>query len=229
MDKILLGQTTLDSITRMHEQIQSTYAPLLNYQVQFEGMTEFINKLHEQMANVSRHTLQNIQIPPEGMIAFIRQVQNQMENISRNTLQNIQPIIEESTTSLSSHISLNINMQNMLSAQINTLHSLESFDLSSQLSDEVSKKFTKISENIVQEINSAELLDSPVEVPITNSSANSKLTFQDVIAIIGIIFTLLTCIQGFLPNEHEQKVERYLEQLIDLQTKELELLQQLSE
>lgn len=204
MNSPFLTQETLSSLIRIQERFQSMATPLLKNQMEY-----------------------NLQV--RRMVAPLIEMQKQSLSLNTVELQKFYARLNETLTPLRSSTFSNANLQNILKTQNYIISSLNNFNDSYLISDDSSQKFAEISENIIQEINSTELLDSPVEVPPSASSTNSKLTFQDVIAIIGIVLALLTYVQGFLPNEHEQKVERYLEQLIDLQTKELELLQQLSE
>lgn len=124
----------------------------------------------------------------------------------------------------------NPNTLNIIQAQQKIIRTLPNFDFdisTTPISTESSIKFTEIALDAVNEIESndlpEELKPSKEFVPeLTNQK--KALTWEQVILIITFIFGVITFIQSQLPDQQQIECNNYLEQLIELQTKELELI-----
>lgn len=125
------------------------------------------------------------------------------------------------------NLTVNSKFQSLIKIQSAALKSLSSFkfNLNPQIPTEASEEFTEISKSIIQDIGDDSLLDISEEIT-TIEERISRLTIQDVFAIIAIIISILGLVQTSLPDKQLDHIEESLEQLIDIQATQLEMLQQ---
>ncbi len=107
------------------------------------------------------------------------------------------------------------------------------FDISTaQLSFQSSAAISQISSDAINELDTDYLSEDLIESKDTISKiSHSKipLTWEQVISIITLIITILMFIQAQKPNEQLTHIENSLQQLIEIESKELNTFEELSE
>lgn len=126
--------------------------------------------------------------------------------------------------------SLSVPLQD-LSAQLTEIfksYNLESFG---PFSEVASDEFINLSNEILDDFSSYDLpTEATDEVSKTlEISKAGVLTLDRMIAIIVLIVTIFSVIHDFLPDKSIQETNRKLQQLIEIQSHQIELLESLSE
>ncbi len=194
-----LSDELIASINKRQEQMKSFCAPIQNMQKQINLMTSPLRESIERFNEVS---------------ATYNDFYNRMNECFR-------PLREFA-------ISYNLQIQDSIQRQSKILESLSENNFDTPLSSESSKEFSEISVDIVNELNDSNMVqfqDAPMETETVLSNQTNKLTWQEVFMIIGFIISVLSFIQSSLPDKQISNIEKHFEQLIDIQNKELELMQ----
>lgn len=95
---------------------------------------------------------------------------------------------------------------------------------STYVSQETSREFTSISAEILNDIDDIDIpeqLLASKNTAIELSNSNKPLTWEQLLAIISVILGIISIIQSQLPDPQITKLENSIQQLMELQTKEL--------
>lgn len=105
------------------------------------------------------------------------------------------------------------------------------FNYSEILADNLSNRFIELSNEVLDDFSS---FDLPPEISeeISKTSEGSQagfISFDRMIAIIALIITIISVLHDLLPDKSVQETNRKLQQLIEIQERELELMEQAAE
>lgn len=159
---------------------------------------------------------------------------NPVINFRNNINKNIQPVYQLLEQYKNIQIELKTRFYKIIQMQQDIINNFSSFDFdvpTTQMSPEASTEFTQIYLDTVNDCEINTLTEESPQVE-EDMSKPKKITWEQAITIILFIINIIMFIQSQLPekpNEQLNKIEHSLQQLIDIQTKELELLKDIHE
>jgi len=131
--------------------------------------------------------------------------------------------------------SINLGIKDIFKNQYEVISSLSDIRTNiyqNSITHESSLEFTEVSLAAINELShncSSENIGEAKETIIECSSKNETLTWDKILFIITFIINLTMLVQSQMPNKQLTNIENHLQQLIEIQTKELDLLRQVSE
>lgn len=150
------------------------------------------------------------------LIAPAQAIQNQLI-AALEPMYLMQEIVNQANIALSSTITAAIK------SQIEFLNILSNTSLNS-MSIENSLSFSEISTKAMSELEYDDLPQEIIETKdiVTEISSTKKpLTWEQILTIISFIITVCMFVQSLLPNKQLSTIEKYLEQLIEIQMNEI--------
>lgn len=207
----------------------------------FKDHIKFWNKMQNNFSNTLT-AYENIQNKAALYNAQYMNVQNRLMEIS-NPILNFQSqmnqIVESFNFAWKHYESIskymNSNMQHIFQEQYRITEYLSSVDsslLSSTITDTNSIRFSQIFLDTINEFNFDDFpedIHETAETTLELSQQSNKLTWEQIIIIITFIMNLILFTQAQLPKENTSqsfKIQNSLNKLIDIETKELDLLKQ---
>lgn len=206
---------------------------------------QLMNKLQAQLDQpynnlLSTHDL-SIQYQNQVQIDAINQLLQALQPIFNleNRINEINATFKPLYESSLAYEYITSSIHNIFAVQHQLIQDLMNIDInlaSNSITYESSLKFSEISLEAINEFdydnlseNVSENISKAKETVIEYSSKNQALSWGHIISIVGLLISAIMLIQSMKPNEQLINIEKQLQQLIDIQTKELDLLKQISE
>ena len=187
---------TLEPVLSMHNQVLESCLPILEIQ------------------NTLTHSIQPI-IEFQNIFSNVVDSAQYASTYLNNIMSNLSPAL--------------LNLASIQQDIINKLSHLDFYDSLSHMSAESTMQFSQVVDEIISEFNSlnssnmTELTDASQSLLNTNSQSK-HLTWEQVIAIISFILSVISFIQSQIPDTRLDAIESSINTLIEIQMSELNLL-----
>ncbi len=201
------------------------------------NLNEYIKFQKQLSQTFNLNVLAKLQISNSIGAAFITNNINLIQscNLANQALKALEPMQLAIKYNKNIHKAFSQNIFTFTKAQQNLIEKISTMDssiLSKKISFESSTKLAEIYSHTINEFDievHPERMTEPEETVLESSPEKLSLTWAQVLNIILFIITVITFIQAQMPNKQLTTIESSLQQLIEIQTKELDLLKQLSE
>lgn len=185
---------------------------------------ELINRFQNQIAP----TLKSVAIAQRQISKSLEPIKDMQYKIN-NSFKPIYQILEQykniSMPDCQQYVSI-IQRQQDIMSKLSTLN----FDISkTQLSSESSVSIAQVSSTLINEFNDLpEEFNESKETALELSNQNNSFTWQQFLFIISFIITVISFVQNQKPDEQDIETNKKLQQSIEIQTKQLDYLEDIS-